>query len=119
MLKKIRTERNLTLKSLSASTGISISQLSQFENHQRFFSKESLYKLARTLQVQPGDLLQPIDFDSDFSTPPFDHKVPDQCPFAVDERPSSCSDCENSGSCPFFTYEEEEVPSADSRLSNN
>ncbi|MBQ7503094.1 helix-turn-helix transcriptional regulator [bacterium] len=108
MLRKIRLNRDLSITKLSELSGVSRSLICEYEHNKKSLSISTLYRLARALQVQPGDLLQPIDFDSDFSTPPFDHNVPDQCPFAVDERPSSCSECPNSGSCPFFTYEEEE-----------
>ena len=63
-LRRLRTERELTLAELSASTGISVSTLSRLENGQRRPTLELLLAIARTHRVPLDDLVgMPDDID--------------------------------------------------------
>lgn len=56
-LKRIRTEKNTTLASLSETTGISISTLSRLESGDRKPSLELLWPIARAHQMPLDDLV--------------------------------------------------------------
>jgi transcriptional regulator with XRE-family HTH domain len=56
-LKLLRQERDITLASLSASTGISVSTLSRLESGQRRANLELLLPIARAYQVPLDDLV--------------------------------------------------------------
>jgi transcriptional regulator with XRE-family HTH domain len=56
-LKLLRRERDITLASLSASTGISVSTLSRLESGQRRANLELLLPIARAYQVRLDDLV--------------------------------------------------------------
>lgn len=51
-IRRMRKERNLTLKQMSRRTGLSVSLLSQIERAESSASVSSLYKLARALDVK-------------------------------------------------------------------
>ncbi len=51
-IRRMRKDRNLTLKQMSRRTGLSVSLLSQIERAESSASVSSLYKLARALDVK-------------------------------------------------------------------
>jgi DNA-binding NtrC family response regulator len=55
-IRRMRKERNLTLKQMSRRTGLSVSLLSQIERAESSASVSSLYKLARALDVKLTEL---------------------------------------------------------------
>lgn len=56
-IRNVRKERNLTLKSLSTASGMSVSQLSKLENGKARLSVETAMALANILQVPVAALL--------------------------------------------------------------
>jgi DNA-binding NtrC family response regulator len=55
-IRRMRKDRNLTLKQMSRRTGLSVSLLSQIERAESSASVSSLYKLARALDVKLTEL---------------------------------------------------------------
>jgi two-component system, OmpR family, response regulator len=55
-IRRMRKDRNLTLKQMSRRTGLSVSLLSQIERAESSASVSSLYKLARALDVRLTEL---------------------------------------------------------------
>ncbi|WHH58444.1 helix-turn-helix domain-containing protein [Petroclostridium sp. X23] len=60
-IKKIRKEKNLTLKDISNLVGISISYLSDVENNRKNPSVESLTKISTALNIPTSVLLDESD----------------------------------------------------------
>ena len=56
-VREIRKSRGLTLEKLAELTGISVSQLSRIEKHDRGWSVTSFPKIAEALNVDVGELL--------------------------------------------------------------
>lgn len=56
-VREIRKSRGLTLEKLAEKTGLSVSQLSRIEKHDRGWSVTSLPKIAKALNVDIGELL--------------------------------------------------------------
>jgi transcriptional regulator with XRE-family HTH domain len=61
-IRLLRTEQCLTLNSLSQSSGLSVSYLSDIERDRTVPSLETLVKLAQSLQLTVIDLLAGVDF---------------------------------------------------------
>ncbi|MGY1634861.1 helix-turn-helix domain-containing protein [Geodermatophilus sp. SYSU D01186] len=74
-LRALRTERDLTLAAVSATTGVSISTLSRLESGQRRPTLELLLPLARAYQVALDDLVDaPPTGDPRVQQSPFEHE---------------------------------------------
>ena len=57
-LKRIREERGMTVRQLSAASGVSTDSLSGFEELRRMASLRTARKLAEALGVKPEDLAE-------------------------------------------------------------
>jgi transcriptional regulator with XRE-family HTH domain len=57
-LKRIREERGMTVRQLSAASGVSTDSLSDFEELRRMASRRTARKLAEALGVKPDDLAE-------------------------------------------------------------
>ncbi|WP_257348696.1 helix-turn-helix domain-containing protein [Pseudalkalibacillus decolorationis] len=66
-LKRLRKERNLTLKGLAEQTGVSISFLSQVERGKSSVTLESLKKIADALGVNPSVFFVQDDTQDDLA----------------------------------------------------
>ncbi|MBB3081849.1 helix-turn-helix domain-containing protein [Geodermatophilus sabuli] len=74
-LRALRTDRDLTLAAVSATTGISVSTLSRLESGQRRPTLELLLPLARAYQVALDDLVDtPPTGDPRVHQSPFEHE---------------------------------------------
>jgi transcriptional regulator with XRE-family HTH domain len=74
-LRALRTERDLTLSTLSRTTGISVSTLSRLESGQRRPTLELLLPLARAYQVALDELVDtPPAGDPRVRQSPFEHE---------------------------------------------
>jgi len=63
--RKIRRERNLTLRELAIRSGVSISMISKIENSQTLPSVATYVKIASALGVSFGELVTETDKDTD------------------------------------------------------
>jgi transcriptional regulator with XRE-family HTH domain len=73
-LRALRTDRDLTLAAVSATTGVSVSTLSRLESGQRRPTLELLLPLARAYQVALDDLVDaPPTGDPRVRQSPFEH----------------------------------------------
>ena len=63
--RRIRKEKNITLKELSDTTGLSISFLSKYENGKTNITVSALFSIAHALDVPIKDLIAPED-EEDF-----------------------------------------------------
>ncbi len=57
-LKRVREERGMTVRRLSARSGVSADSISDFEELRRMASRRTAEKLAEALGVEPADLLE-------------------------------------------------------------
>jgi transcriptional regulator with XRE-family HTH domain len=57
VVKEARIARGITLESLAEEIGISVSQLSRFENGKRDIKVDELLKIAKVLNIQIGSLI--------------------------------------------------------------
>ena len=57
-LKRVRQERRMTVRRLSARSGVSADSISDFEELRRMASPRTARKLAEALGVEPADLLE-------------------------------------------------------------
>ena len=74
-LRALRTDRDLTLAAVSATTGVSVSTLSRLESGQRRPTLELLLPLARAYQVALDDLVDaPPTGDPRVHQSPFEHE---------------------------------------------
>jgi transcriptional regulator with XRE-family HTH domain len=74
-LRALRTDRDLTLAAVSATTGVSVSTLSRLESGQRKPTLELLLPLARAYQVALDDLVDaPPTGDPRVQQSPFEHE---------------------------------------------
>ena len=55
-LKRLRQERRMTLRQLSAKSGISADSISNFEEMRQMASPRTTHKLAEALEVRDEDL---------------------------------------------------------------
>jgi len=61
-LKKLRTERGLSLRELAARCDVDFSKIGKLENNQGNINITTLFEIAEGLDIHPKDLLD-IDFD--------------------------------------------------------
>jgi transcriptional regulator with XRE-family HTH domain len=55
-LKRVRNERHITVKQLSAKSGVSADSISEFEELRRMASPRTAHRLAEALEVSVEDL---------------------------------------------------------------
>jgi transcriptional regulator with XRE-family HTH domain len=56
-LKRVREERSMTVRQLSAASGVSADSISDFEELRRMASARTARKLAEALGVEPEELV--------------------------------------------------------------
>jgi phage repressor protein C with HTH and peptisase S24 domain len=62
-IRKLRRAKDITLETLAETTGISLSHLSRMESGTRGVSLEQVIRIARALQVEPGDVSSEFSAD--------------------------------------------------------
>lgn len=70
VLVRCRKARRLTQEQLSERAGISLSFLSMMEIGQRHPNVEMIFKLAKGLDMSPGELVEQLEREVDFGAPP-------------------------------------------------
>ena len=56
-LKRVREERGMTVRRLSARSGVSVDSISDFEELRRMAATRTVRKLAEALDVEPSELV--------------------------------------------------------------